>query len=53
MRTRSRQLIDDVDEYTGHGVFWVPAERPLGVPGAEREGHAGIAGVEPAEPSAS
>jgi len=40
------QLIDDVDEYTGHGVFWVPAgsrwsylaEHAKGLPG-----HAGSA----------
>ncbi len=24
--TRLDQFLDDVDEYTGHGVFWVPAE---------------------------
>ena len=24
-RTRSTSFLDDVDEYTGHGVFWVPA----------------------------
>jgi type I restriction enzyme M protein len=24
--TRLDQFLDDIDEYTGHGVFWVPAE---------------------------
>ena len=32
------QLIDDVDEYTGRGVFWVSAAGPLDLPGRERQG---------------
>ena len=34
------QLIDDLDEYHGHGVFWVPPHGPLDLPGRERQGPA-------------
>src|SRR5262245_3335340 len=27
---RVEQFLDDVDEYTGHGVFWVPADARWG-----------------------
>ena len=39
------QLIDDVDEYTGHGVFWVPGNARWGFLSENAKGTAASAGV--------